>query len=303
MRISVIVPSYRRPEKLKNCVKSLLAQTEQPCEIVIGLRRDDYRTIAAAEELSAQSPLVTTAYVDVPGFLPPLNAALEKARGEIVCFMDDDAAAPPEYLKKIAAHYSDPRVVGVGGIIVDYTDMPETKKITPRGGRINWFGRTHVFTPDITAVQEADFITGAAMSFLRAALKPVDLNLNCGNASGYEIDVSFTAKKYFKKSKIIYDPTIHLQHYPTSEQIIGKTSRENLYAYAHNLAYLVMKHLPWPRKIAFLIYIYAVGQWNCPGLVTGFLSLFSANARKKLLRSVPATLRGRWDAILLYLFR
>jgi hypothetical protein len=45
------------------------------------------------------------------------NSAIARARGDVVAFLDDDAAAEPEWLERLSARYGDPRVLGVGGAV------------------------------------------------------------------------------------------------------------------------------------------------------------------------------------------
>ena len=54
--------------------------------------------------------------VTVPGVVAALNIGLAQAVGEAVAMTDDDAAPHPDWLERIAGHFSaDARVAGVGG--------------------------------------------------------------------------------------------------------------------------------------------------------------------------------------------
>ncbi len=46
------------------------------------------------------------------------NTGVAAAHGDVVAFLDDDAAAGPSWTEHLLAHYGDPRVVGVGGLVV-----------------------------------------------------------------------------------------------------------------------------------------------------------------------------------------
>ncbi|MGD0260027.1 MAG: glycosyltransferase [Verrucomicrobiota bacterium] len=43
------------------------------------------------------------------------NAALKAARGDLICFLDDDSAPEPGNLRRAVGHFSDPKVQMVGG--------------------------------------------------------------------------------------------------------------------------------------------------------------------------------------------
>ena len=43
------------------------------------------------------------------------NTAIAHARGDVLCFLDDDAEAAPDWLARLGTHYADDAVLGVGG--------------------------------------------------------------------------------------------------------------------------------------------------------------------------------------------
>ncbi len=57
------------------------------------------------------------------------NTALKSARGELICFLDDDSLAPPGHLRRAVAHFRDPKVQIVGGPNVCPPDAPELEQV------------------------------------------------------------------------------------------------------------------------------------------------------------------------------
>ena len=57
------------------------------------------------------------------------NAGLKAARGELICFLDDDSLAPPGHLRRAVAHFRDPKVQIVGGPNVCPPEGPELEQI------------------------------------------------------------------------------------------------------------------------------------------------------------------------------
>jgi succinoglycan biosynthesis protein ExoA len=56
------------------------------------------------------------------------NIALRAARGEMIYFLDDDSVAPPDNLRRAAAHFSDAKVKIVGGPNLCPPDAPSLEK-------------------------------------------------------------------------------------------------------------------------------------------------------------------------------
>ncbi|MBI4199939.1 MAG: glycosyltransferase family 2 protein, partial [Chloroflexi bacterium] len=117
MRISIIIPTYGRPERLERATRSLLAQRRPPDELVIVVKSWDVASRTAAERLccAGSGMAVRIATVEEASIIAAENAGMRAATGDVVCFMDDDAVAPPDWVEQITAYYADPRVGGVGG--------------------------------------------------------------------------------------------------------------------------------------------------------------------------------------------
>jgi len=95
--VSVVIPSCDRPQLLQASIDSILAQTHQPLEIIVV---DDASVDqAAVRDICAQRGvrLVALAHKHYKG--GACNEAVRSARGDIVCFFDDDDLAHPDMLQ------------------------------------------------------------------------------------------------------------------------------------------------------------------------------------------------------------
>jgi glycosyltransferase involved in cell wall biosynthesis len=96
MRISVLVPTYRRKNDLKRCLQALQVQSSPVDELLVIVRDTDHetRTFLSSFDLSA----LPIKIIDVvqPGVIAALNAGLKMAQGDIVAMTDDDAAPHPD---------------------------------------------------------------------------------------------------------------------------------------------------------------------------------------------------------------
>jgi len=114
MTVSVIVPTYNRPDCVRRCIECLLEQTPQPDQIIIVDASPDTRTRDAV----AEYPGVVYLFNESGRGNTPnsRNAALEIAFGEIIAFLDDDAYVMSGWLPNMVETFeSDPKIGGVAG--------------------------------------------------------------------------------------------------------------------------------------------------------------------------------------------
>lgn len=118
MRVSVVVPTFRRPELLARCLAALVRQNfpAEDFEIIVA---DD-----AAEEQTRRLVLSQATaerglhYVAVAGRHGPAaarNAGWRSARGEIIAFTDDDCIPDSGWLAAGITAFADSDVVAVTG--------------------------------------------------------------------------------------------------------------------------------------------------------------------------------------------
>lgn len=267
--VTVLVPSYRRPERLLRCLDGVLAGTRLPEQIVVVLRAADAESRAALEGWRAAHPgLVDIAEVSEAGPMAAANAGLPLARGEVVALLDDDCVPTERWLERIVAHYADPEVVGVGGRDIVHRDDSVSADPQPVVGRITWYGRIigNHHQPGFTEPVEVDHLKGANMSFRRAVIPSYDLRLRSGVY--HEVDVAFRARA--GGGRIIYDPLAAVDHYPAPRWYGYERDSEALQAVtdlAHDQAYVMLKHLPGWGRAGFWLFALLIGQHHRYGLL------------------------------------
>lgn len=98
---SVIVPLYNKEREVESTLRSVLAQTHQPLEIVVV---DDGSTDRSAEIVeSLGSPLIRLIRQSNAGECAARNRAMSEARGEWFALLDADDEWKPEFLEEVAA--------------------------------------------------------------------------------------------------------------------------------------------------------------------------------------------------------
>jgi len=100
--VSVIIPTYHRPEMLRRAVASVLAQElrDATFEVIIGVSdRDSSEDRMVATELTAADSRVRMTVAERLGPAAARNAAMAAASGDIFAFTDDDCEAAPGWLQ------------------------------------------------------------------------------------------------------------------------------------------------------------------------------------------------------------
>ncbi len=266
--ISVIIPTYGRPTALKAAMQSLAKQRRLPDELIVALWDRDRASLSVLEDQATDSgfdqPKLKLVRTDENTVAAKENAAIQAATGDVICFMDDDAIAPPDWLQRLEQHYADPMVGAVGGRDVIRSWTSREAKRTRAVGRVSWFGRLTANHHEPTAgVRDVDFLKGCNMSFRRELVSPVDPRLVGEIPYGFEIDMGLAVRAQGRR--LVYDPEASVDHYPSSNMSaneIGIARVSN-----HNQTYILLKHLAWWQRIAFLLYTFLLGDRNTIGLL------------------------------------
>ena len=107
--VSVIIPTYNRPDYLREAVDSILAQTYPFIEILViddgssnggALTKSALKPYLSAESSSSRLPQVTYLYQKNGGLVSAVNRGLALARGEYIQRLDDDDRLLPEKIAR-----------------------------------------------------------------------------------------------------------------------------------------------------------------------------------------------------------
>jgi glycosyltransferase involved in cell wall biosynthesis len=263
MKISVLVTTFGRRAYLERCIDSLLAQKRLPDEIVIVTRNGDTDTEQYVARLLADRKDIPIKHgrVSDAGVLAANRVGLDVISGDIVAFLDDDAAAWPDWLSRIERWYAnDPKIGAVGGRDVIHTERGVVRKTTKTVGRISWYGRIvgnheKVFR----GAAEVEHLKGVNMSFRRELLPPFD-DFIVGNAHHYETDLCFAVRR--KGYKVLFDGDLVVDHYQDAPRHLkgnqAGADEEREFFIHRNRVYVMMKNLAPARRGAFLFYTFVI---------------------------------------------
>lgn len=114
LTVSVVICAYteQRWHILERAVSSVLGQTLTPRELILVIDHNPALFDRAQLAFTACQVIEND---HAPGVTGARNAGILQAAGEIVAFIDDDAVASPDWLARLLAGYTSPRIAGVGG--------------------------------------------------------------------------------------------------------------------------------------------------------------------------------------------
>ena len=300
MNITVIVPTYRRPEDLHRCLEALKQQTCPVDELIVTVRDTDSETrqfLASYDRDLLPLELVT---VTVTGVIAAMNAGLEAAQGDIIAFTDDDAAPHRDWLSRIKAHFvENPRVGGVGGKDLMYENNQLVRGEQEIVGKIQWFGRMignhHV---GIGNPRVVEILKGVNMSFRRTAISDLRFDTRMlGTGAQVHFEVGFCTKIIQAGWELIYDPEILVDHYRAQrfdEDIRNQFNEVAWFNEVHNQSLALMEYFSPLRRAIFIFWSVLIGTRKSFGLVQllRFLPKEGKLAGKKWLLSLQALWQG-----------
>jgi cellulose synthase/poly-beta-1,6-N-acetylglucosamine synthase-like glycosyltransferase len=276
MKLSVLVPTYRRSKDLERCLKALEQQSHLASEVLVIVRDTDDETHKFLRNFVPGILPLRVVDVVKPGQVAALNAGLASARGDIIAITDDDAAPHFDWLERIKAHFlMDESVGGVGGRDWVYENgnlEPVSTDSFVTVGKLQWFGRSignhHIGTGE---ARDVDILKGANMSYRREAIAGLyfDERLK-GTGAQVNNDMAFSLSVRRKGWKIIYDPKCAVDHYPSPRFDEDKRDSFNFQAYynaAYNQTLILLVHQSKFQVVAYLFWSILIGTRGCVGLV------------------------------------
>lgn len=168
VRLTAVVCTHNRPEDLRRCLDAF-ADLEDPVELIVV---DSASTPPCRELVGAlASSIANHKYLreDVPGLSRARNRGLRHASGEIVAFVDDDAAPRPDWARKIVEPFdADPRIGCVGGAC--HAFFPHCERPGWLSDRLLQFAGITRFQSAREARSSAEWPFGANVAFRGEAL-------------------------------------------------------------------------------------------------------------------------------------
>jgi len=297
LKISLVISTKDRANDLKECLVSVLQQTEIPDEIIIvdsSKNKDTFLMLEKEGFLISKKSHFIYFYSNIQSSTYQRNKGIDLATGDIVHFLDDDVILEPDYFEQINTIYRNDEkeeIGGVGGLII------QSKRISGTNFFSDLFKKIFLLTNDngngqmlpsgwgvvqyrrnITKISETEILQGCC-SYRRNILDEYRFDENLtGAAIREDLDISY---RISRKYKLIYTPFAKLYHKASPA---GREDEELYYQkYIYNHYYLFRKNIP-KSLFNWLCFI-----WSDIGSILGIMLI---SLKKRSIKPIRGALKG-----------
>lgn len=235
---SAVIPTRNRPNDLVKAVISICYQTKPPDELIIVDQSVDDQSRILVEKQMLKFESIKLIYIHdslISGLVDAKRVAAERARGDIVCFLEDDVILEPEFIEQIELGFiNQPEMVGCCGVITNPPQQSGLYKILfslfHRGiffdKRVGLYGS---FSGYVNKLIPSEMLSGGLSAWRRDVFKVVPFDVKNGFHMFEDIDFSTRVARSFGPMLYI-NPNARLAHYcsTVNREILGQRQRRKL---------------------------------------------------------------------------
>lgn len=203
--ISVIIPTYKRPEKLRRCLESLLTQAYplERAEIIVVDDLPSPETANVVQNFNRGGARLRYLAHNHQGPAAARNAGWQVSTGNLIAFVDDDCTVAPDWIRRmVEAHGSHPHVSVVGGLTATATGAIPAL--------VGQFLATCAIQATYQGRQETIFFPTCNVSFKRAVFERYAFDERFSSAGGEDLELCW---RLFKDGhRFVWDKTIQVLH-------------------------------------------------------------------------------------------
>jgi len=124
MKVSVIVPTRKRVEYLRNLLRNLSEQSQPPDEVILATTPQDKKTVEFLDYIGSEfQGMKIITIIEKGGTAKLRNLGVAKSSGKAVVFLDDDIILDRDYFRNLRKTFSRKDVNVVTGYTFDLVDL------------------------------------------------------------------------------------------------------------------------------------------------------------------------------------
>ena len=123
LTLSAVIPTRNRPDDLRQAVRSILWQTRPPEELIVVDQSPGDESEIVVRALFDDNIRTRVVYIHdqtIAGLVAAKHVASKRAKGDVVCFLEDDVMLEPEYIAQVEGGFLElSDMWGCSGIITN----------------------------------------------------------------------------------------------------------------------------------------------------------------------------------------
>ena len=230
--VSVIICTYGRATALRDLLRALEAQTYQNFEVlVVDGNEEPSPARQAIEAYVSQANALSNVVLiaSEKGLTRQRNVGLRAAKGDLLCFLDDDVTFAEDFLLKVAELFGQSDMRDVGGI-TPYDTLHYPTPVTLRWrlrallrvmpgldpGRVDRLGRAVPlsFLKPWPGKKEIGWLPGFCMIYRKTALEGLRFDELLPTYGGEDRDFSM---RVGERHRLLFCGDLHVEHHYTRE--------------------------------------------------------------------------------------
>lgn len=232
MLITAVIPTRNRPDDLERALASICAQSRLPNELlIIDQSPNDASRVRIEQFLKNSASTLAVVYVHDPmitGLVAAKKAAVARAHGDVVCFLEDDVVLEQDYIEQLELGFvGQPDMIGSCGIVTNLPPLPPF-----------YFGLFHFFHRGIfydarvgvhgvvagsaLPLIRSDYLSGGLSAYTKTVFELVPFDVENGFFALEDIDFSTRVARAFGP-RLYINPNARLAHHmsPLNRAVLG----------------------------------------------------------------------------------
>jgi GT2 family glycosyltransferase/SAM-dependent methyltransferase len=213
--VSIVLVFYNKAHLSVLCLDSILQNADVPYEVVIVDNCSVDETPSLLEQIDAATIIKNPANL---GFGDACTQGAEQARGEYICFLNNDALLQPQALSSALASFGEDQRVGVvgGKILLANGDLQEAGSMIWLDGSALGYGRgDDPSLPQYEFRRPVDYCSGAFLVTTRALFRQLG-GFNQMFSPAYYEDSDYCMQAWEAGYSVLYEPTAVIRHYESA---------------------------------------------------------------------------------------